>query len=186
MVLLYKRKELLKKIHGRGFNTLFKPITHLASKVFGKQVANTIGKSLLRGGVSALGSYAVGKLLPANNMAPTSEIGHQAEEYTLLHNPKLTIVPAPQGVINGDILPQRNMIERISASNNTIDLPGNHEKNVGSYSNVSEIIKRKRNGGGLKEKKKHGGKINKMLNHKSKMILEGILSTKKGNGLRNF
>jgi hypothetical protein len=100
--------------------------------------------------------------------------------------PPLTIDTPPQGTLKGDMLPVKNTIEVIDPKNHTINLGDGRVKlsNTVMYNNppLNSVY---RYGSGLKGKRrKSGGNLNKILNNKSKDILNGLISApKKGKGI---
>lgn len=190
MVLVYKKYQLNKKVKGKGMTgTLMKSMNGILTK----KMFNKLAKSLVRGAVTAVGTYGANKLLgdPSSSKNITT-MGNEREEYTLLNDPALTMAPSKQGVIQGDILPVRNTLEYVNPMNHTIDLPGNVEKPIGALNNNTGnqvVQKRKRVPGSGMSKKAFNSitdpALEQILNNKSKQILNGIIG-KKGSGLFNF
>jgi hypothetical protein len=162
-------------IHGGSLSTIITKAGLLASRALSNVDTATLAKTLGGLALGGLGAYGVGKA--ANYFG---KVVHDA-----MVEPPLTVDTPPQGTFKGDILPVRNTMEIIDPSNHTIDLPDGKVKSTNTimYKNnpMNNVY---RYGQGLKGKRKSGGNLNKILNNKSKDILNGLLSGQKhGKGI---
>jgi hypothetical protein len=177
MVLLHKKHQfkqrvLIKGKRGGGLSTVISKAGWLASQALSRVDTVSLTKALGGLALGGLGAYGIGKA--ANYIG---KIAHDA-----MVEPPLTVDTPPQGTLKG-MLPVRNTIEIIDPSNHTIDLGDGKMKlsNTIMYK-TPPPIRKNRYGGGL-SKRKSGGNLNKILNNKSKDILNGLLSGKQGKGI---
>jgi len=181
MVLLHKKSHFMRRVyvrgkHGGSLSTVISKAGLLASHALSRVDAASLTKALGGLALGGLATYGVGKA--------ASYLGKLAHDAMV--EPPLTIDTPPQGTLKGDMLPVKNTIEVIDPNNHTINLGDGRVKlsNTVMYNNTP-LNSVYRYGSGLKgRRRKSGGNLNKILNNKSKDILNGLISApKQGKGI---
>ena len=143
--------------------TVSNAVGNIASTLISKINFGHLAKSFGGFALGSLASYGVNKAIEKFSNPNKAVVN-------AVHDPKLTIDAAPQGLLRGDILPVKNTIERIDPSNHTISLPDGYVKNLNTisksdnYTSIDNTIPKKRNlyGGKITKKKKGKGNFDMM------------------------